>query len=182
MTDDVDRAGRFIAHLQALQDRDRGAMAVLRRSLSFEPGTHPSSYPYVERFLGDGPSGSADRRAYYLSAGLYAMHPYHQPGQSLSRALAALMRQTGSPGIERRLTALLTSDGDGLPDQLRQIVSLLRADRRPFDHVTLLHDLRAWLTPWASDAKDRLRQRWARDFYRESSSPEDTTTDTSSIS
>ncbi|PZQ98681.1 MAG: type I-E CRISPR-associated protein Cse2/CasB, partial [Flavobacterium psychrophilum] len=39
-------AQSFIAHLQRLQEHDRGAMATLRRSLSFEPGSYPPAYPY----------------------------------------------------------------------------------------------------------------------------------------
>ena len=30
----------------------------------------------------------------------------------------------------------------------------------------LLDDLARWFDPWNIEARDRLRQRWARDFYR----------------
>lgn len=44
-------AERFTSHLRQLAERDRGALAVLRRSLTFAPGTNPAAYPYVERFV-----------------------------------------------------------------------------------------------------------------------------------
>ena len=50
---------------------DLAAFAILRRSLSFEPGAWPAAFPYVEptAHLGDG----WRRMAAYLVAGLYAL-------------------------------------------------------------------------------------------------------------
>jgi len=53
-----------------------------------------------------------------------------------------------------------------MPELLRQIVALLAADGRGLDYATLIDDLAKWMRPWASEARDRVRQRWARDFYR----------------
>ncbi|RZS52990.1 type I-E CRISPR-associated protein Cse2/CasB [Sphaerotilus mobilis] len=161
-----DLAERFVAHLGHLAERDRGALAVLRRSLTFAPGTHPASYPHVERFVPDGHERDALRQALYLVAGLYASHPRHQAGTTLARSFGLLMQHRDSPSIEKRFIALLSSDADGLPELLRQVVSLLSADGRSLDYVALLNDLIFWLRPWALESRDRLRQRWARDFYR----------------
>lgn len=170
-------AGRFIGHLSKLAERDRGALAVLRRSLTFAPGTNPAAYPYVERFVPDGHDQDALRQALYLVAGLYASHPQHQAGTSLARSFGLLMLERQSPSIEKRFIAVLSSDADGLPELLRQMVSLLSADGRGLDYALLLDDLSTWLRPWASDGRDRLRQRWARDFYR--STPDTSTADLS---
>lgn len=164
-------AERFVGHLRQLAERDRGALAVLRRSLTFAPGASPAAYPYIERFVPDGHDQDAVRQALYLVAGLYASHPQHQAGTSLARSFGLLMLDRQSPSIEKRFIALLSSDAEGLPELLRQVVSLLCADSRALDYAALLDDLSTWMKPWASDARDRLRQRWARDFYRTASDP-----------
>lgn len=158
--------GRFIGHLVQLAEHDRGALAVLRRSLTFAPGAYPAAYPFVERFAPDGHDQDALRQALYLVAGLYASHPQHQPDTSLARSFGLLMLERQSPSIEKRFITLLASDAEGLPELLRQVVALLAADGRKLDYTALLDDLVLWLRPWAFEARDRMRQRWARDFYR----------------
>lgn len=165
MNDQPDLSSAFIAHLSRLAERDRGALAVLRRSLTFAPGAYPAAYPFVERFVPDGHDADSLRQALYLVAGLYASHP-QQAELTLARSFGLLMLDRQSPSIEKRFIALLSTDADGLPELLRQVVSLLAADRRGLDYAALLRDLAVWLQPWASDARDRVRQRWARDFYR----------------
>jgi CRISPR system Cascade subunit CasB len=164
-------AERFVGHLRQLAEHDRGGLAVLRRSLTFAPGASPAAYPYIERFVPDGHDQHAVRQALYLAAGLYASHPAHQAGTALARSFGLLMLERQSPSIEKRFIAVLSSDEQGLPELLRQVVSLLSADGRSLDYVALLDDLSIWLKPWASDARDCLRQRWARDFYRSAPDP-----------
>ncbi len=159
-------AERFVAHLNQLVERDRGARAVLRRSLTFAPGTYPAAFAHVERFVGDGHDRDPLRQALYLVAGLHASHPQHRAGTSLARSFGRLMLERQSPSIEKRFIALLSSDAQGLPELLRQAVTLLSTDGRALDYVALLDDLALWHKPWALEAQDRLRQRWARDFYR----------------
>lgn len=157
----------FIRYLLSLADTDRGALAALRRSLSFEPGCHPGAFPYVERFVG--PERHAQdpyRKALYLTAGLYARHPNHRTGQTLASALGRLWLQRDSASIEKRFIALLAADAESLPDHLRQAVSLLAADDIPLDYAKLLNDLGCWLTSYPDERLDDIRQRWARDFYR----------------
>jgi CRISPR system Cascade subunit CasB len=165
-------AQSFIAHLQRLQERDRGAMAVLRRSLSFEPGSYPPAYPYVERFVAvERHAQDASRLALYLAAGLYAAHPHHG-ARSLAASLGELMRKRESASIEQRFIALLGADAENLAVYLRQIISLLAADDRPLDYSLLLRDLSVWLNPRIdAERRDSVRQRWARDFYRALAAP-----------
>ncbi len=157
----------FIRHLIGLKDSDRGALAHLKRGLGFDPGAYPRAYPYVERFVGaDRHAEDPRRKALYLTAGLFAWHPLHQEGLSFAAALGRIGHARDSGGIEQRFIALLGAEPDDLPTLLRQAVSLLAADSQPCDYVSLLDDLTRWLAPWGQEARDRLRQRWARDFYR----------------
>ncbi|SDU19406.1 type I-E CRISPR-associated protein Cse2/CasB [Geopseudomonas guangdongensis] len=157
----------FVAHLIQLRGRNSGALAELRRSLSFAPGAHVKAFPYVERFVArDSHPQDAQRLALYLVAGLFALHPQPAP-RTLAAAFGELMRQRDSDSIEKRFIALLGADAENLADYLRHVISLLAADDIGLDYASLLDDLRFWLNPRLDpDARDRIRQRWARDFYR----------------
>ena len=160
-------AQAFITYLSGLKERDRGALAHIKRSLSFAPGAYPRAYPYVERFVGaDKPADDPWRRALYLTAGLFALHPQHQDGVSFPAALGKLGVLRKSASIEQRFIALLGADPQSLSAMLRQAVSLLAADGHACDFGNLLDDLARWLNPYAVEQRDRLCQRWARDFYR----------------
>ena len=163
-----DRVEGFIEHLGRLahpETGDTGAMAALRRSLAFEPGTYAKSFPYVEPFVfGDGWS----RKALYLVAGLFAQHQKHQPGQPFARALAKVSLDRSKQGrgkleersksLEQRFLALLDADEDQIAYRLRQNVRL--ASEHPFDWVRFTKDLLNWFHP------DRFVQvNWARDYF-----------------
>lgn len=165
-----EHAQSFVAHLEALKVRDRGALAALRHSLAFPPGCYPKAFPYVERFASSAAhERDARRLALYAAAGLFARHEQHQPEQSFASAFGELLRRRSKPNesnksIEGRFIALLEADAENIFDYLRQAVSLLAADGIACDYARLLDDLSVWMNPQAET--DRLRQRWARDFYR----------------
>lgn len=162
-----EHAQSFITYLIGLKDGDRGAFAHLKRSLGFDPGSYPRAYPYVERFVGaDRHVNDPRRLAMYLVAGLYALHPMHHEGVSFAGAWGRIGRARDSTSIEQRFIALLGAEPESLPTLLRQAVSLLAADGVGFDYASLLDDLTRWLDPFKPEARDQLRQRWARDFYR----------------
>ena len=162
-----DPARAFIDYLTVLAQRDRGALAILRRSLAFAPGAYPPAYPIVERFVGaDRHANDPWRLALYLTAGLYALHPKHQPDTTLATALCRLGIVRKSDSIEQRFVALLGADPEHLPQMLRPVVTLLASDGQGLDYERLLTDTALWLRPFDIDGRDRLRQRWARDFYR----------------
>ncbi len=161
-----EHAQSFVAYLIELAQRDRGALAHLRRSLGFAPGAYPPAYPSVERFVGqDRHANDPRRKALYLTAGLFALHPEHRTGTSLSAALGHLARARDSASIEQRFIALLGAEAERVPTLLRQAVSLLAADGHPCDYVRLLDDLDILFRLIDSETHDRVRQRWARDFY-----------------
>ncbi len=169
----------FVNHLLELAGSNRGAMAELRRSLSHQPGAYVGAFPYVERFAGARHAHDAYRRALYLIAGLFALHPPLHPSQRKGSSFAAVYGRLSeqrkssqkSDGIERRFIALLSADAQSLPAHLRQAVSLLAADDLSFDYVRLLNDLAVWLDPRQPERLDELRQRWAQDFYRATALP-----------
>lgn len=163
-----DFADRFVDHLQRL---DRAALAVLRRSLAHPLGSHAPAFPFVERFASGEHPNDTRRVALYLTAGLYALNPRHRAGQPLARALAQQRHERDSDSLEKRFSALLGADAQGLPTLLRHAVQLLAADERGFDFAALLDDLGILLDDWPSPRRDRVRQRWARDFYRTGAEP-----------
>ena len=160
----TEHADRFVAHLTGLKERDRGALAALRRSLAFEPGAFPGAFPYVERFAGATAHERDPRRlALYVVAGLFARHPVND-SRTFAAAWAELMRRRDSASIEQRFVALLGADPENIVQYLRQAISLLEVERIGFDYAQLLDDLSYWMNPHRDPS--RLRQRWARDFYR----------------
>lgn len=178
-----EHAQSFITYLSGLKERDRGALAQLKRSLGFDPGAYPPAYPYVERFVG--PERHADdpwRKALYLAAGLFAFHLKQQEGVSFAAALGKLGRDRESASIEQRFIALLGAEPESLPAMLRQGVALLAADGYACDFVRLLDDLARWINPYAIEERDHLRQRWARDFYRAYGNLPETSDETDSTS
>jgi CRISPR system Cascade subunit CasB len=163
-----DQSQAFVLHLQNLAQNNRGALAALRRSASFVPGTYPPAFPYVERFVpADRHAEDSYRLALYVTAALFSRHPNHAEGQSLAAALGKLMQSRDSNSIEQRFVALLAADAEDLPQYLRQTVSLLSADGYGVDYASLLQDLSRYLNPRQFEARDKVRQRWARDFYRQ---------------
>lgn len=162
-----EHAQEFIGYLQSLKERDRGALATLRHSLAFEPGAYPGAFPYVERFAGAAVhERDARRLALYAVAGLFARHSLHT-AQTFAAAMGELMSRRKSDSIEKRFIALLGADPENVVDYLRQSISLLAAEGVGCDYAQLLDDLSRWMNPAADQSeRDRLRQRWARDFYR----------------
>jgi CRISPR system Cascade subunit CasB len=151
----------FIEWLESLNEKDTRVRAVLRRSLSFEPGKFPPAYPYVEPFIKDEESAWR-REIFYLVAGLWAAHwreGRQQQAMALGKACAEYQKASKSTSAERRFITLLDSDRDQLAHRLRQMIALLREQAIDFG------DLLKRLLHWNDDQK-RSQNDWARDFYR----------------
>lgn len=155
----------FIEWLEELAKKDSKVRAVLRRSLSFEPGTCIDTFPYVERFL-KSDIGDWERKMYYLVAGLWAEHwREDRPSekQSVAKACAEymLMRKklsdSSENSTEKRFILTIDSDESQLIYRLRQLVALLK--EYPIDFSRLLEDLLKW-------KNKKIQITWAQDFYR----------------
>jgi len=151
----------FIEWLEQVNEKDSRVRAVLRQSLSFEPGGYIPAICYVEPFL-KGEEKYWQRRILYLVAGLWAMH-WRQDRSgipiSIGKACAMHQKDTKSSSTENRFIALLDSDNDQLPHRLRQMISLLK--KQHIDFKSLLKGLLRW-----QDERKRVQQAWARDYYQ----------------
>jgi CRISPR system Cascade subunit CasB len=175
------REDRFVQHLIALNEKkDRGPMATLRHSLAFEPGQYVKALPLVEPFVvKDWHAQDSRRLALYAVAGLYAKHPQQRDGKSLSAAFGEFQRDRRNEGrsnsLERRFIALLEADESAVLDHLRQVIALLSSTDAGLDYHQLLLDLTTWMNP-LSPYLDKVKQRWARDFYIASQPSNEATT------
>lgn len=173
---------RFFSHLEKLvRDKDRGALAALRRGLGKPPGTAREMdrhiLPYLQQDAGVHPLVTEAREnACYLVGALFAY--WHQGkdiivkdapvnlGDSL-RQLVDLEtsergnREDAEKRVEKRLIALLNCHRDDLPDHLRHIIGLLKSKDIPVDWLQLLHDIQNW----QRETRDVQRD-WARKFWR----------------
>jgi len=155
----------FIRYLEDLvRNRDRGALADLRRGLGKPPGTALEMHRHVVPFLPQGKPWT--EAAYYLTAALFAY--WHQgkdevapnPPANLGASLARMATGDNEDSLDRRFTALLKSHREDLPHHLRQVVGLLKSNDIPVDWSQLLKDLLIW------DHEEQFVQRnWARSFW-----------------
>jgi CRISPR system Cascade subunit CasB len=157
MTEKDDWIDTFIAHLEALRDREgRGVLAALRRGAGSPPGAVASMYPHIlpwvprQRWLED---------AAYVIGSLFALHPQPGGAGNLGKAFSMVPKQSDS--LEKRFVALLNSHRDDLPHHLRQAVSLLKSSEIPVDWRQLLRDILYW------EHESRfVQQQWAREFWQ----------------
>jgi CRISPR system Cascade subunit CasB len=164
-TQDDNKPERFVEYLEKLEaGQDRAALAALRRSLGKSPGQAAEAHRHV---LWVSPP-SWEEPAYYLVAGLFALHPAswrkEKDDNQLTNFGASFARMKSKAdsesSIERRFVALLNCHADDLAEHLRHAVGLLRSNEIPVDWAQLLRDLRKW------GHEDRfVQRRWARAFW-----------------
>jgi CRISPR system Cascade subunit CasB len=163
---------KFIAQLERLvSEKDRGALAALRRGLGKPPGTVREMDRYVLPYL-----RGAQENACYLVSALFA---YWYQGKddivkntpaNLGDSLRWLVdheasensnREDAEKRVEKRLVALLNCHRDDLPDHLRHTIGLLKSKEIPVDWTQLLWDIQNW----QRESRDVQRE-WARKFWR----------------
>lgn len=167
----------MISRLEELSANDSRTLAVLRRSLAFNPGEYIPSMGYVEPFI-PGDKGGWSSKMYYLVAGLWAAHwRKDREGESMSIARACAMldlenrARSGHDDLyaptstEQRFVTLLDSDVDQLPYRARQMTALLTD--YPLDFTRMLWDVetKTGLLNW-TNARKITQRSWAREFYR----------------
>lgn len=155
---------------------DRAALAALRRGLGKSPGEATEMFPYVMRFISDEmPVWRQDN--YFLIASLFASHPDNSPssetddrknplGASVHRLDSAIRHKRGiasteKSSVEKRFVALLNAERDDLPEHLRHVVALLKAEDIPVNWAKLLHDLDDW-----GRADRRVQRAWALAYWQ----------------
>lgn len=159
-------------------NRDRAALAALRTGLGKRPGEAPRMFPYVSPYL-KGDRGPAVEAA-FLTAALFASHPENADNGSLGTALRrAVAAKHGEEGVEKRLAAALDADREDLPCHLAGLVGLCESARVPINWFGFLDDVKVLLSDWddlndpTRPARDAVRMKWARHFWRaaESNAP-----------
>jgi CRISPR system Cascade subunit CasB len=171
---------KFIAQLERLvREKDRGALAALRRGLGKPPGASRDMdryvLPYLPQDAGSHPE-KAGENAYYLVGALFAY--WHQGKDNLAKDAPANLgeslrwlvdRESSETGnredvekrVEKRLVALLNCHRDDLPDHLRHTIGLLKSKDIPVNWTQLLWDIQNW----QRESRDVQRE-WARRFWR----------------
>ncbi len=164
----------FLKYLTSLTtDKDRGALAVLRRGLAGKPVEDLNLYRFVARRVPDEDRGTSRESAYYLVAALYAL----QPASTDTGNFGAHMKQVAdkrndNEAAERRFTILLNSPLEDLATPLRQSVMMLKQLELPVNWMALFADLLHWGHP-----KKTVQRAWANSFWGYERPVETETTD-----
>lgn len=150
----------YVTALERLRDeKDRAALARLRRGIGKKMGTAPEMMPYVIPYLHESPR---DPALCFLVASLFGMHPDKgEGGVSFGTVFKEIFKKSGeSESIEKRFKAILSANSDDIGGHLRHAVSLAKSRGVPVDYYRLFYDLKQWEHP------DRFVQLgWARDFW-----------------
>ena len=130
--------------------------ADMRRSQSFRIGEYAPAIAHLERYCSR--KNSRHREAFYLTAMLYAIFPYHKKERPFALVMAESNEgnKEGSAN-ERRFRRLLSSDWEQLARVLPREVSILGQQGKGFDYDQLHKDLQFW--------GSRVVIRWANQFY-----------------
>ena len=185
--------GRRIRRLDGDTPWSRAMLARLRRGIGKEPGDAPDILEITagglppELSRDDGPSYA--ERAIHTALTLYALHRQGKDesmharaagekdenkkkdgidGDSFGRAAGRLIKpdKSNEGAVKRRFDAVVTArDLVELSHHARGLVQLIRAAEIPitFDYARFARDLYEYCYP---DARNRVRLRWGRDFYR----------------
>lgn len=164
----------FIHHLETLvRQKDRGALATLRRGMGKPLGSVREMDSHVLRCLPSNISKNQED-AYYLVSALFA---YWYQGRdtivksapaNLGASLRILVnsetsanREDAEKRIEKRLVALLNCHKDDLSHHLRHTIGLLRSKDICIDWLQLLRDIHNW-----QYESRNVQRNWARAFWR----------------
>ncbi|BDP42575.1 hypothetical protein DAETH_25440 [Deinococcus aetherius] len=169
---------------ESLAEFDRGQLAKLRQSLANRPARFLTGTLYAAG-LENETRVEWQRDVLELVAGLFSLveRPHdeqteaeaerqkrkQQPlGLLLGELHVAQNRKSGRKldapsSIESRFLALLDADAEALPYQLRQALTLLKANDTKPDWARLTNDLMLWQTRLG----DGIRREWSDAFYTE---------------
>jgi CRISPR system Cascade subunit CasB len=168
--------------------RSRAVLAHLRRAATDEPGTDPTIWEYTINGLPASKQDSDDPNpqewAVHIAMTLFASQqqsrsqPVNRPDFGFGRAIGVLDAKNPAPGgnvspVRRRFDAAITADTLAeLGHHLRGLIKQLRGADIGFDYPQLAADLYAFQFP---GGPDKVRRRWARDFYRMPKNDQQTT-------
>jgi CRISPR type I-E-associated protein CasB/Cse2 len=165
---DVSLVSRLI---ELATKEDRGALAALRTGLGKPPGAAGRMLPIIAPFLLSDEAPAT--HAAFVTAALFAKHPWHDDVGSLGASLWKATKREGinpngkhgEAGVEARFAAALDADPEDLPRHLEGLVSLCESAAAPIDWHQFYKDLRGLLGQ-NEEYQVSIRTRWARDFWR----------------
>lgn len=154
----------------------RGTLAKLRRGIGKKPGSMPELWEATledlpVEVMGTGETPSNVEWAVHTALTLFALHQQgkdqcmNEDGLRLGISLRKLVGdEEDEKRIKRRFDAVSTSNSmEEYSHHLRGLIQLLKAKSIPLDYPALTEDL-YWLQ--FPNARDSVRLRWGRDFYR----------------
>jgi len=130
-------------------------MADLRCALS--PSRRARAWPLLARI------GGIDRPIYETVAGLFAYHSEETHTGNIGTTCRRLTGENNS--FDGRFRRLLSCDRDELGDRLRPVVLAAKAKGIPVNYEELFTDWWYW--------GDRVKARWAREYWGVSEEPEE---------
>jgi len=155
-----DGSNALILHLVKLEkNKDRGALAALRKGLGKPPGSVPEMFEHVVPYVEINAS-IAQEDAAFLVASLFASYPEGSGHGDMGVTFRTIRAATGSESIEGRFIALLKCRREDLPDHLRHAVALARSKSATVDWSQLLFDIVNW-----DDWSGSIQRRWAKSFW-----------------
>lgn len=157
----------------------RATLAKLRRGIGNEPGSMPELWDVTLNGLDESLSSkdgapTKGEWAVHTALTLYALHQQgadmHQHAMSkdkysLGTSLRKLIKnEEDEKRVKRRFDAAATSDSLAeFSHHLRGLIQLLKSQNIPLDYPALAEELYWFQLP---EARDSIRLRWGRDFYR----------------
>lgn len=185
MADEATQAGVFvkrkISRLYETKNESaaRATLAKLRRGIGKAPGSMPELWDATldglpETLIGKGNGPTRGEWAVHTALTLYALHQQGKDlkgqcmssdGEYLGVSVRKLIQNDeDEQRIKRRFDAAATSDSlEEFSHHLRGLIQLLKTKDIPLDYPALAKDLYWFQFP---AARDSVRLRWGRDFYR----------------
>ena len=152
----------FIKMLMTFHTQEnRAALAMLRRGLGKQPGEAMEVYRYIGNFAANAKSKTHED-ALHTVATLFGLYPSpNREGDhtNLGVSVSELAEKSNRDSIEKRFVALLDSHSDDLPNHLRQMVGLLKANDVRINWLQLLQDINWW-----DDDQRKVQRHWAKSF------------------
>lgn len=154
----------FIKMLTTFHSQEnRAALAMLRRGLGKQPGEAMEVYRYIGNFAANA-KGKMHEEALHTVATLFGFYPSpNREGDkydsNLGVSVSELAAKSNRESVQKRFVALLDAHSDDLPNHLRQMIGLLKANDVRINWLQLLNDLN-W---WDSDGRE-VQRRWAKSF------------------
>jgi CRISPR system Cascade subunit CasB len=170
---------KYLKRLYARVADNNGAKAAFKRAMSGEPEHYRKIYEFVMPAIGHLAKWEQDY--VWMPVACWAIF-YPQPiadeegkvsrdnfGHSCQRLAAG----KESKGTERRFRALLDTSLEDLRSPLTALVRQMKVAGVTINYPQLLADLRQW-----EHSSQYVQDRWAKDFWRVPSTPEETSTET----